>query len=601
MKTSQEPAVPADLNQVDRLIRTWRSGTRVVGLGRLLVVLTLALGAVVWWPHGRAEAAPGGTIYAAQAGVGIFSMGADGSGPTLVVPDPHAEVVAAAPDGSAIAYADSVAATLVVATPSGATTASIPVDPGQVGSIAWSPDLSTIAFTVCIATAGPCSLELVGSTGTEDRVVISALADGSGVAPGVSWGATGLIADLMGQAGGSACEPCDGVPYTLNADGSVEAPILPGKVVQVQPGGLVSQPSAGVPVAYSTGSAPKRGVVQVFSAVGATQTLATYTGYVSPAWSPDGSELVLSNGHQVLEVQPGSGAAPQPIASFNTYGVTSLSWAGDNSGLTGTASCSVALSPGAVQGIAADPTGAGYWITDAYGSVSACGSANDYGGASLAQLNKPVVSISAMPDGNGYRLGAYDGGVLNFGDATAQHGLGTPAVSLSGIALPSPIWSIATTPSGSGYWLASSDGHVYTFGDAGFFGPRQSLHLIAPVVQIAPTLDGKGYWLAASDGGVFALGDATFAGSLAGKHLPAPIVGMAADPAGGYWLVGSDGTVYPFGGARAFGSAPTSELSAPIRAMAATPDGRGYWLVDNNGRVYVFGDAGYAGSAGQSP
>ncbi|HVA44010.1 MAG TPA: hypothetical protein VNF50_11050 [Acidimicrobiales bacterium] len=563
----------------------------------MAAVLVLAVGVAVWWPNVPADAAPSGTIFAAQSGVGVFSLEASGSTPTLVVPDPHAGSVAAAPDRSAIAYADSAA--LVVAIPSGAATASIPVGPGQVGSIAWSPDLSTIAFTDCLTAVGPCSLDLVGSTGADQRVVIPSRADGSGVAPGVSWGPAGLVADLVGQAGGTACELCAGVPYSLGTGGSIDSPVLPGSVVQARPGGLVSQSANGAGLAYATGSSPKTDVVQVFSGVGASQPLATYFGYTSPAWSPDGSELVMSDGHQVLEVQPGSGSAPQPIASFNSYGITSLSWAASPA-QSGTPGCSVVLQPGAVQGIAADPTGPGYWITDAYGSVSACGAATDYGGAGSTHLNKPVVSISAMSDGGGYRLGAYDGGVLNFGDATAQHGPGTTNFSLSGLTLPSPIWTIASTLDGNGYWLASSDGHVYTFGDARFFGPRMNLHLVAPVAQIVPTTDGQGYWLAASDGGVFAFGDAIFAGSLSGIHLAGPIVGMAADPAGGYWLVGSDGTVYPFGGAPALGSAPASELSAPIRAMAATPDGRGYWLLDTNGRVYVFGDAGYAGSASQS-
>jgi len=594
--SSQDPADSADLNQVEPFIPAAGSNARRVGIARMAAVLVLAVGAAVWWPNIPADAAPSGTIFAVQSGIGIFSMGADGSTPTLVVPDPHAGPVAAAPDGSAIAYADSGAGTLVMATPTGTTTTSVPVGPGQVGSIAWSPDLSTIAFTDCLPAAGPCSLDLVDSTGADQQVVISSLADGSGVAPGVSWGPAGLVADLVGQAGGTACELCAGVPYSLGTDGSVDSPVLPGSIVQARPGGLVSQSASGAGLAYATGSSPMADVVQVLSGVGASQPVATYPGYTAPAWSPDGSELVMSNGHQVVEVQPGSGAAPQPIASFNTYGITSLSWAASPAA-TGATGCSVALQPGAVQGIAADPSGPGYWITDAYGSVSACGAATDYGGAGSTHLNQPVVSISAMSDGGGYRLGAYDGGVLNFGDATAQHGPGSTRVSLSGLTLPSPVWSIASTLDGNGYWLASTDGHVYTFGDARFFGPRKNLHLVAPVAQLVPTPDGQGYWLAASDGGVFALGDAAFAGSLSGIHLAGPIVGMAADPTGGYWLVGSDGTVYPFGGAPALGSASVSELSAPIRAMAATADGRGYWLVDTNGRVYVFGDAVYAGSA----
>ncbi|MHB1855674.1 MAG: NHL repeat-containing protein [Acidimicrobiales bacterium] len=545
-----------------------------------------------------AEAAPGGTIFGVQLGTGIFATSADGAGRHLVVSDPAVDLVSAAPDGSAIAYASQGSGTVVLATAAGTGTATVTAPYGQVGSIAWSPDSATVAFTVCTVPSEPCSLDTVASDGSGLLTIVAATSGGSGVAPSISWGGTGLVADLMGASGAPICEPCGGVAYVVNPNGSVGSPVLPGGVSQANPDGAVAQAVQTGRLAYATGVPPQTGGVQVFDP-GGIQPVASYPGFMAPALSPDGSELVVSNGHQVLEAQPGSGASPQPIASFNSYGVTSLSWAGVPSSAGGAGSCSVALSPGAVQGLAADPAGTGYWITDAYGSVSACGSATDYGGSGLVHLNRPVVSISAMPDGGGYRLGAYDGGVLNFGDATAQHGPGTTAVSLSGVALSAPAWSLASTPDGLGYWMATTDGHVYTFGDAGFFGPTKSLHLLAPVVGLVPTPDGRGYWLAAADGGVFAFGDAVFAGSLGGTALPAPIVGMADDPTGGYWLVGSNGTVYPFGGAPALGSVPSGQLSAPIRAMAATPDGRGYWLVDANGHVYVFGDAVYAGSAGQ--
>ena len=562
-------------------------------LGVIVPVAVLGLLPSGWSP---AQASPSGTIFGVQLGTGIFSMTADGGGRNLVVSDPTVDLVSAAPDGSAIAYASKGEGTVVLATASGTETATVPAGYGQVGSIAWSPDSASVAFTVCSSAGVPCSLDTAASDGSRLLTIVAATSDGSGVAPPISWGGTGLVADLMGASGAPICEPCDGVAYVVGRDGSVGGRVLPGGVSQTN--GALAQAHRTGRVAYATGASPPAGAVQVFDP-GAAQALATYPGLTAPALSPDGSELVVSNGHQVLEVQPGSGASPQPIASFDSYGVTSLSWAGVTLSGGSAASCSVALSPGAVQGLAADPTGTGYWITDAYGSVSACGSATDYGGSGMVHLNRPVVSISAMPDGHGYRLGAYDGGVLNYGDANAEHGPGSAAVSLSGATLPSPAWSLASTPDGLGYWMATTNGHVYTFGDAGFFGPTKSLHLFAPVVELVPTSDGGGYWLAAADGGVFSFGDAVFAGSLAGKTLPAPIVGMAADPAGGYWLVGSNGTVYPFGGAPALGSVPPGQLSAPVRAMAATPDGGGYWLVDANGRVYVFGDAVYAGSAGQ--
>jgi hypothetical protein len=550
--------------------------------------------ALAWSP---AQAAPAGTIYGAQLGVGVFAMSSDGSGRRLVIADPSVGAVSAAPDGLALAYSDKASSTLRVTDASGSLRASITVV-GRIGSIAWAPDSSTVAFTLCVIGSSTCSLLTVSPDGSAEHTLVPATSDGSGVAGPISWGIYGLAADLIGSAGGAICEPCSGLPYGLASDGSVAGPLLAAAMQYTSSNGYLAQTNVSGEISYSSGSG-RTAQVLVFDASGSSRPFATYAGFVAPALSPDGSELVMSNGHQVLEVQPESGAQPQPIASFDTYGVTSLSWVGLGPDAGG--ACSVALSPGGVQGIVGDPSGSGYWLADAYGSVSACGTAADFGGAANQHLYRPVVSISAMPDGHGYRLGAYDGGVLNFGSATAQHGPGTTSVSLSGLPLSSPVWSIASTPTGNGYWLATTDGHVYTFGDAGFFGPPRDLHLVAPLVQLVPTPDGKGYWMASSDGGVFSFGDARFAGSLAGRHLPGPIVAMAADPVGGYWLVGSDGTVYAFGGAPALGSAPNAGLSAPIRAMAATPDGRGYWLVDTNGRVYVFGDAVYAGSASQSP
>jgi len=562
------------------------------------VIVPVALLAVLPSFSSPALASPSGTMFGVQLGTGIFSMTADGAGRQVVAADPTIDVMSAAPDGSAIAYASRGSGTVVLATASGTETASVSAGYGQVGSIAWSPDSASVAFTVCSFADGPCSLDTAASDGSGLLTIVASTSDGSGVAPSISWGGTGLVADLMGSSGVPVCDPCGGIPYVLGRNGSVGGPVLPGSATGANRDGALAQADSTGRVAYAIGTAPQAGAVQVFDP-GATQPVASYPGFTAPALSPDGSELVVSNGHQVLEVQPGSGASPQPIASFDSYGVTSLSWAGPPSPAGSAGSCSVALSPGAVQGLAANPAGTGYWITDAYGSVSACGAVTDYGGSGLVHLNKPVVSISATRDGHGYRLGAYDGGVLNYGDATTEHGPGTTAVSLSGVSLSAPPWSLASTPGGNGYWMATTDGHVYTFGDAGFFGPTKSLHLLAPAVDLVPTPDGGGYWLAAADGGVFAFGDAVFAGSLAGKAKQAPIVGMAADPTGGYWLVGSNGTVYPFGGAPSLGSAPSGQLSAPIRGMAAAPDGRGYWLVDTNGRVYVFGDAVYAGSASQ--
>jgi hypothetical protein len=67
-----------------------------------------------------------------------------------------------------------------------------------------------------------------------------------------------------------------------------------------------------------------------------------------------------------------------------------------------------------------------------------------YGSATSLKLNKPVVGITATPDGKGYWLTAADGGIFNYGDALF---LG----SAGGIKLNQPVvgvTAIGTTFSG---------------------------------------------------------------------------------------------------------------------------------------------------------
>ena len=78
-------------------------------------------------------------------------------------------------------------------------------------------------------------------------------------------------------------------------------------------------------------------------------------------------------------------------------------------------------------------------------------------------LESSIVGVAATPTGNGYWLVAADGGVFTFGDATF-HG------SLGAIHLKSPIVGVAPTTTGNGYWLVAADGGVFTFGDATFQG-----------------------------------------------------------------------------------------------------------------------------------
>ena len=77
-------------------------------------------------------------------------------------------------------------------------------------------------------------------------------------------------------------------------------------------------------------------------------------------------------------------------------------------------------------------------------------------------LNQPIVGMAATPSGNGYWLVAADGGIFAFGDAPF-HG------SMGGRPLAKPIVGMAPYSPQSGYWLVAQDGGIFSFG-APFLG-----------------------------------------------------------------------------------------------------------------------------------
>ena len=86
----------------------------------------------------------------------------------------------------------------------------------------------------------------------------------------------------------------------------------------------------------------------------------------------------------------------------------------------------------------------------------------------------PIVGVAATPTGKGYWLVGSDGAVYPFGDASA---LG----SLGGSHLNSPIQAMAATADGQGYWLVAADGGVFSFGGAPFLGSLGGQHLNQPI------------------------------------------------------------------------------------------------------------------------
>jgi hypothetical protein len=197
-----------------------------------------------------------------------------------------------------------------------------------------------------------------------------------------------------------------------------------------------------------------------------------------------------------------------------------------------------------VVGLAALPSGLGYWAASSNGAVSAAGDAPDLGSMAGQSLNSPIVGIAATPDGAGFWLVAEDGGIFSFGDARFFGSMGAQRLN-------QPIVGMTVDPATGGYWLVAADGGIFSF-DAPFFGSTGALRLNKPIVGMEALSNGEGYRFVASDGGVFCFGGAAFDGSAGGQALSAPVSAMAPEGTGGYWLAGTSGTVYNFGGAAAF-------------------------------------------------
>jgi hypothetical protein len=199
----------------------------------------------------------------------------------------------------------------------------------------------------------------------------------------------------------------------------------------------------------------------------------------------------------------------------------------------------------------------GYWIVASDGGIFAF-NAEFYGSLGDKQLSAPAVEIEPTPTGRGYFIVLADGTVHPFGDAAF-------AGDLAGKALNKPIIGMSVTPTGKGYWLVGADGGIFNFGDAGFFGSMGDKKLNSPIIDLAPAVDNNGYYLLGGDGGVFTFGSADFKGSTGDMKLNAPVVAMLVAPTGaGYWLAASDGGLFTFGAVDYLGSMGGTKLNSPV-------------------------------------
>jgi hypothetical protein len=113
------------------------------------------------------------------------------------------------------------------------------------------------------------------------------------------------------------------------------------------------------------------------------------------------------------------------------------------------------------------------------GGIFSFGDARFFGSTGALRLNRPVVGMAATPSGRGYWLVASDGGIFTFGDA-AFYG------STGAMRLNQPVVGMAATPSGRGYWLVAADGGIFTFGDAVFYGSTGGIRLNRQIAGMVP-------------------------------------------------------------------------------------------------------------------
>ena len=199
------------------------------------------------------------------------------------------------------------------------------------------------------------------------------------------------------------------------------------------------------------------------------------------------------------------------------------------------------------------------------------------------------MGMAATPTGAGYWLVASDGGIFAFGDAPF---LG----SMGGLPLDQPVVGMAATPTGRGYWLVASDGGIFAFGDAPFLGSMGGLPLDQPVVGMAATPTGQRL-----------LAGRLRRWDLRLRRRPVPRLHgrPAARPArrghGGHPdRSAATGWSPPTAGSSPSATPASTAPWAASRCSDPSSDGlrsrrAGYWLVASDGGIFAF-DAAFYGS-----
>jgi hypothetical protein len=208
---------------------------------------------------------------------------------------------------------------------------------------------------------------------------------------------------------------------------------------------------------YGFGNAP---------ALGSPATLASPLVGIAAGATGTGYVLVTAEG-----VVYAYGSAARLSASLNGHGYRSVRVSGQ-AGVATRVATPITRLRSAVVGIAASPTGTGYWLVTRNGTVIALGADRSY--KSVLVPTRSVVAIASDGAGTGYFIATSTGHVYARGSAVGYGQHITKSASITGVAI---------APGARGYWLLSAKGTVYGFGSARLLATVRGSS--SPVIAIA--------------------------------------------------------------------------------------------------------------------
>lgn len=206
---------------------------------------------------------------------------------------------------------------------------------------------------------------------------------------------------------------------------------------------------------------------------------------------------------------------------------------------------------GTVYGMAAHPSGQGYWYVDNFGRVVAAGLAYWQGDMENAGIDD-VIDIAPTPSGNGYWLLRLNGAIHSFGDAL-DHGTETRSVNLPSGA-PALARSLCAHPTVQGYWILWMDGYISAHNVTDFSSATDRTNFTSGeyMAVLEHTADGAGWWAMSTNGRIQIGGNAPHKGNadLTGydaenwyKSLTFALITGARDD-NGYAIQSTDGRLW---------------------------------------------------------